>query len=198
MGKVVKMTAQIEFERLPLEIQEAVKRARAESFKLPDEALLGAALSRDPRLIRVFREWEREGRPSPVEKELKNQLGVLDRLRSNAIFLRAQLEELRRRAQVLYPEPSVKAAPPPRDPREVPRRSQGGGGESWTLPVRKDSADWRAGALEAIVADLYALADALPPNLARRLLSAINELGAIAEEIGGESARRRLKALAAV
>jgi len=70
--------------------------------------------------------------------------------------------------------------------------------ESRTLPVRKSSEDWRAGALEAIVADLYALADALPPNLARRLVSVINELSAIAEEIGGESARKRLKAMAAM
>ncbi|RLJ01758.1 MAG: hypothetical protein DRP11_03940, partial [Candidatus Aenigmatarchaeota archaeon] len=70
--------------------------------------------------------------------------------------------------------------------------------ESRTLPVRKSSEDWRAGALEAVIADLYALADAMPPDLARRLVGVINELSAIAEEIGGESARRRLKAIAAV
>ena len=52
--------------------------------------------------------------------------------------------------------------------------------------------------MEAVIADLYALADAMPPDLARRLVGVINELSAIAEEIGGESARRRLKAIAAV
>jgi len=182
------MTAQIEFERLPLEIREAVKRARAESFKLPDEALLGAALSRDPRLIRVFREWEREGKPSPVEKELKNQLGVLDKLRADAIILGAQLDELRRRAERLYPPP--RWDPPPLKRVETSSRPS---------PVRKaDDEDWRARTLEAVIADLYAVADAMPSNLARRLVRVINELNAVAEELGGEGARRRLKAMAAV
>jgi len=190
------MLTKAELERLPREIRKALEAVRSEKPGLPDEALLGEALSRDPRLIRVLRDWEREGRPSPVEKELKNQLGVLDRLRSNAIFLRAQLEELRRRAQVLYPKPPVKAAPPRRDPREAPQRPRGGGAESWTLPVRKDSTDWRAGVLETAIADLYALVDALPPDLSRRLVSVINELNAVAEELGGEGSRRRIEAMA--
>ena len=180
------MLTKAELARLPREIKKAVEAVRVEDPGLPLEAAVGEALRRRPELIRAWREWEREGKPSPAERELKASLGTLDRLRADAILLGAQLGELRRRAERLYP-------PPRRDPAPPVERV-----ESWTLPVRKDSTDWRAGALEAIVADLYALADALPPNLARRLLSAINELGAIAEEIGGESARRRLKAMAAV
>jgi len=192
------MAMRTRLDDLPKGVAKGVQEVLAEEPELPLEAAVGLALRRRPELIRDWREWERQGRPSQREQELEAQLGTLDKLRSDAVILGAEIEELRRRARALYPKPPVKAAPPPRDPREVLRRSQGGGAESWTLPVRKDSADWRAGALEAIVADLYALADALPPNLARRLLSAINELGAIAEEIGGESARRRLKAMAAV
>jgi|GEM_PF-5459185 len=188
------MLTKAELARLPREVQKAIEAVRSEKPGLPDEALLGEALSRDPRLIRVLRDWEREGRPSPVEKELKNQLGVLDRLRSNAIFLRAQLEELRRRAQVLYPEPSVKAAPPPQDPREVPRRPQER--ESWTVPVRKSSEDWRVSILENTIAELSALTDTLAPLQRKTLNEALNLLGRLVEELGGEGSRRRIEAMA--
>lgn len=190
------MTAQIEFERLPLEIQEAVKRARAESSKLPDEALLGAALSWDPRLIRVLREWEREGRPSPAEKELKNQLGVLDRLRSNAIFLGAQLEELRRRAERVFPKPEPRSKPAGMSQKASPKSTETT--ETWTGPIRKSAeGDWRVSILENTIAELSALTDTLAPLQRKTLNEALNLLGRLAEELGGERSRRRLKALAA-
>ena len=178
---------------LPRTVAKEVREVLAKEPGLSLEAAVGETFRRRPELIRVWRSWERQGRPTQTEMEIRERRAILDRALSDAILVGAQIEELRRRVQVLYPKP----APPRRDPREAPQRPRGGGAESWTLPVRKDSTDWRAGALEAIVADLYALADALPPNLARRLLSAINELGAIAEELGGERSRRRLKALAA-
>ena len=188
MGQVVKMTAQIELERLPREIQKALEPVRKERPWLPGEALLGEALSRNPQLIRTFREWEAAGRPSPRELEARKGAENLGQLLAKAEKLGQAIAGLRERAERLYPPPP----PALRNSAPAPRV------ESRTLPVRKSSEDWRAGALEAIVADLYALADALPPNLARRLVSVINELSAIAEEIGGESARKRLKAMAAM
>ena len=192
MPRVMAMLTKAELERLPREIRKALEAVRSEKPGLPDEALLGEALSRDSRLIRTFREWEREGRPSPAEKEFKTRLGVLDRLRSDAIILGAQIDELRRRVQVLYPKP----APPPQDPREVPRRPQER--ETWTLPVRKSDEDWRVSILENSIAELGALVDVLSPAQRDVLNHALNLLGQLAEELGGERSRRRLRALAAV
>jgi len=187
MPRVMAMLTKAELARLPREVQKAIEVVRSEKPGLPDEALLGEALSRDPRLIRVFREWEREGRPSPAERELRDQLGVLDKLRADAILLGAQLGELRRRAERLYP-------PPRRDPPPLKRVET----SSRPSPVRKaDDEDWRARTLEAVIADLYAVADAMPSNLARRLVRVINELNAVAEELGGEGSQRRLKAMCA-
>lgn len=186
-----------QLDNLPRAVAKEVREILAEEPGLPLEAAVGLALRRRPSLIREWRRWERDGRPPVRLQEISEALKALEGARERAASLGDRIEELRRRARALFPEPPVKAAPPPRDPREVPRRPRWGGAESWTLPVRKDSADWRAGALEAIVADLYALADAVPPELSRRLVRVINELGAIAEELGGEGSRRRLKAMCA-
>ena len=175
------MTARIELERLPREIQKALEAVRSEKPGLPDEALLGEALSREPRLIKVLRDWEREGRPSPAEKELKERLGVLDQLRSNAIFLGAQIQELQRRAERVYPEPP----PPLRNPAPPVKRV-----ESWTLPIRKSSAeDFRVSILENTIAELAALADTLTPLQQKTLNEVLNLLGQLAEELGGERSR---------
>ena len=186
------MLTKAELERLPREIQKALEAVRSEKPGLPDEALLGEALSRDPQLIKVLREWEREGKPSPAEREYRKAAETLGKLRGEAEALGGKIAGLRKRADRLYPPP------PPRDPQRVPRRPKEGGRESWTVPVRKAAdEDWRARTLEGVIADLYALADAVSPELSRRLIGVINELNTIAEEIGGEKSRRRLKAMCA-
>ena len=174
---------------LPRAVAKEVREVLAKEPELTLEAAVGEALRRRPELIRDWREWEREGRPSPAEKELKNQRGVLDRLRSDAVILGAQLEELRHRATRLYP--------PPQDPRETPRRPQGEGRESWAVPVRKSSAeDFRVSILENTIAELAALADTLTPLQQKVLNEVLNLLGQLAEELGGEKSRRRIAAMA--
>jgi len=188
------MLTKTELERLPREVQKAIEVVRAEKPGLPKEALLGEALARDPRLIRVLREWEREGKPSPVEKELKASLGTLDRLRSDATFLGAQIQELRRRAERVYPALEPRSKPAGMSQKASPKST-----ETWTGPIRKSAeGDWRVSILENSIAELGALVDVLSPAQRDVLNHALNLLGQLAEELGGERSRRRLRALAAV
>ena len=188
------MAMRTRLDDLPKGVAKGVQEVLAEEPELPLEAAVGLALRRRPELIRDWREWERQGRPSQREQELEAQLGTLDKLRSDAVILGAEIEELRRRARALYPEPSVKAAPPPRDPRGAPRRPQER--ESWTVPVRKSSEDWRVSILENTIAELSALTDTLAPLQRKTLNEALNLLGQLAEELGGEKSRRRIAAMA--
>ena len=176
---------------LPRTVAKEVREVLAKEPGLSLEAAVGETFRRRPELIRVWRSWERQGRPTQTEMEIRERRAILDRALSDAILVGAQIEELRRRVQVLYPKP----APPRRDPREAPQRPQER--ETWTAPVRKSDEDWRVSILENAIAELGALVDTLTPAQRNALNRALNLLGRLAEELGGERSRRRLEALAA-
>lgn len=183
------MAMRTRLDDLPKGVAKGVQEVLAEEPELPLEAAVGLALRRRPSLIREWRRWERQGRPSQREQELEAQLGALDKLRSDAVILGAEIEELRRRAELVYPEPP----PPPRNPAPPLERVES---ESWTLPIRKSDEDWRVSILENSIAELGALLDVLSPAQRDALNRALNLLGRLVEELGGEGSRRRIEAMA--